>query len=162
MATKTATGGLSRITIVAPRTRMDLALPSDVPLADLLPTLLRYAGEDMADEGARHGGWALSRLGGAPLDGGRTAAQLSVRDGEVLYFNPRSDAAPEIVFDDVVDAVATATNQRPGAWQVGATRSFAVVFAAAAFGAGALAALFAGPPHLPGALAALLFAVALL
>ena len=43
MATKTATGGLSRITIVAPRTRMDLALPSDVPLADLLPTLLRYA-----------------------------------------------------------------------------------------------------------------------
>ncbi|MEU5670390.1 EsaB/YukD family protein, partial [Micromonospora sp. NPDC047753] len=49
MATKTATGGLSRITIVAPRTRMDLALPSDVPLADLLPTLLRYAGEDMAD-----------------------------------------------------------------------------------------------------------------
>ena len=62
----------------------------------------------------------------------------------------------------MVDAVATATNQRPGAWQVGATRSFAVVFAAAAFGAGALAALFAGPPHLPGALAALLVAVALL
>ncbi|MDG9672722.1 type VII secretion integral membrane protein EccD [Micromonospora sp. DH14] len=162
MATKTATGGLSRITIVAPRTRMDLALPSDVPMADLLPTLLRYAGEDMADEGARHGGWALSRLGGAPLDGGRTAAQLSVRDGEVLYFNPRSDAAPEIVFDDVVDAVATATNQRPGAWQVGATRSFAVIFAAAALGAGAVAALFAGPPHLPGAVAALLVAVALL
>ncbi|KAB1948409.1 type VII secretion integral membrane protein EccD [Micromonospora sp. ALFpr18c] len=162
MATKTATGGLSRITIVAPRTRMDLALPSDVPLADLLPTLLRYAGEDLADEGVRHGGWALSRLGGAPLDGGRTAVQLGVRDGEVLYFNPRSAAAPEIVFDDVVDAVATATNQRPGAWQVGASRSFAVLFAAAALGAGALAALFAGPPHLPGAVAALLVAVALL
>ncbi|MFG3553543.1 type VII secretion integral membrane protein EccD [Micromonospora sp. NPDC047557] len=162
MATKTATGGLSRITIVAPRTRMDLALPSDVPMADLLPTLLRYAGEDLADDGVRHGGWALSRLGGAPLDGGRTAAQLGVRDGEVLYFNPRSASAPEVVFDDVVDAVATATTQRPGSWQVGATRSFAVLFAAAAFGAGALAALFTGPPHLPGALAALLVAVALL
>ncbi|MEU5779614.1 type VII secretion integral membrane protein EccD [Micromonospora lupini] len=162
MATKTATGGLSRITIVAPRTRMDLALPSDVPMADLLPTLLRYAGEDLADDGVRHGGWALSRLGGAPLDGGRTAAQLGVRDGEVLYFNPRSASAPEVVFDDVVDAVATATTQRPGSWQVGATRSFAVLFAAAAFGAGALAALFTGPPHLPGALATLLVAVALL
>ncbi|MCX5068896.1 type VII secretion integral membrane protein EccD [Micromonospora lupini] len=162
MATKTATGGLSRITIVAPRTRMDLALPSDVPMADLLPTLLRYAGEDLADDGVRHGGWALSRLGGAPLDGGRTATQLGVRDGEVLYFNPRSAAAPEVVFDDVVDAVATATTQRPGSWQVGATRSFAVLFAAAAFGAAALAALFTGPPHLPGALAALLVAVALL
>ncbi|MDO3701473.1 type VII secretion integral membrane protein EccD [Micromonospora sp. C28SCA-DRY-2] len=162
MATKTATGGLSRITIVAPRTRMDLALPSDVPLADLLPTLLRYAGEDLADEGVRHGGWSLSRLGGPPLNGGRTPAQLGIRDGEVLYFNPRAAAAPEIVFDDVVDAVATATNQRPGAWQVGTTRSFAVLFAAAALGAGALAALFLGPPHLPGALAALVVAVALL
>ncbi|WP_369799365.1 EsaB/YukD family protein [Micromonospora sp. M42] len=93
---------------------MDLALPSDVPLADLLPTLLRYAGEDLADEGVRHGGWALSRLGGQPLDGGRTAAQLGVRDGEVLYFNPRAATAPEIVFDDVVDAVATSTTQRGG------------------------------------------------
>ncbi|MET8251066.1 type VII secretion integral membrane protein EccD [Micromonospora sp. NPDC005197] len=162
MATKTATGGLSRITIVAPRTRIDLALPSDVPMADLLPTLLRYAGEDLADDGVRHGGWALSRLGGAPLEGGRTAAQLGVRDGEVLYFKPRSASAPEVVFDDVVDAVATATTRRPGSWQVGATRSFAVLFAAAAFGGGALAALFTGPPHLPGTLAALLVAVALL
>lgn len=162
MATKTATGGLSRITIVAPRTRMDLALPSDVPLADLLPTLLRYAGEDLADEGVRHGGWSLSRLGGQPLDGGRTAAQLGVRDGEVLYFSPRAAAAPEIVFDDVVDAVATATNQRPGTWQVGTTRSFAALFAGAALSAGALAALLAGPPQLPGALAALVVAVALL
>ncbi|MGN9774567.1 type VII secretion integral membrane protein EccD [Micromonospora sp. H33] len=162
MATKTATGGLSRITIVAPRTRMDLALPSDVPLADLLPTLLRYAGEDLADEGVRHGGWSLARLGGPPLDGGRTAAQLGIRDGEILYFNPRAAATPEIVFDDVVDAVATATNQRPGAWQAGTTRAFAVLFAAAALGGGALAALFSGPPQLPGALAALLVTVALL
>ncbi|MFG1900001.1 type VII secretion integral membrane protein EccD [Micromonospora carbonacea] len=162
MATRTATGGLSRVTIVAPRTRMDLALPADVPLADLLPTLLRYAGEDLADEGARHGGWSLARLGGQPLDGGRTAAQLGVRDGEVLYFNPRAAAAPEIVFDDVVDAVATATNQRPGSWQVSTSRAFAVLFAAAALSAGALATLFAGPPQLPGAIAALLVAVALL
>ncbi|MER7270215.1 type VII secretion integral membrane protein EccD [Micromonospora carbonacea] len=162
MATRTATGGLSRVTIVAPRTRMDLALPADVPLADLLPTLLRYAGEDLADEGVRHGGWSLTRLGGQPLDGGRTAAQLGVRDGEVLYFNPRAAAAPEIVFDDVVDAVATATNQRPGSWQVSTTRAFAVLFAAAALSAGALATLFAGPPQLPGAIAALLVAVALL
>ncbi|WP_229402639.1 type VII secretion integral membrane protein EccD [Micromonospora okii] len=161
MATKTATGGLSRITIVAPRTRMDLALPADVPLADLLPTLLRYAGEDLADEGVRHGGWSLARLGGQPLDGGRTAAQLGIRDGEVLYFNPRAAAAPEIVFDDVVDAVATATNQRPGSWQVGTTRSFSVLLAASALSAAGLAALFAGPPQLPGAIAALLVAVAL-
>lgn len=162
MATKTATGDLSRVTIVAPKTRMDLALPSDVPLADLLPTLLRYAGEDLADEGVRHGGWSLARLGGQPLDGGHTASQLGIRDGEVLYFNPRNATAPEVVFDDVVDAVATATNRRAGSWQVATTRRFSVLFAALALVGGAAVALLAGPPQLPGALAALAVALGLL
>ncbi|MFK3981399.1 type VII secretion integral membrane protein EccD [Micromonospora sp. NPDC050397] len=162
MATKTATGDLSRVTIVAPRTRMDLALPSDVPLADLLPTLLRYAGEDLADEGVRHGGWSLARLGGQPLDGGHTASQLGIRDGEVLYFNPRNAAAPEVVFDDVVDAVATATNRRAGGWQVATTRKFSVLFASAALVGGAAVVLLAGPPNLVGALVALVVAIGLL
>lgn len=160
--TMTGTGELSRVTIVAPRTRMDLALPSDVPLADLLPTLLRYAGEDLADQGVTHGGWSLARLGGQPLDGGQTAGQLGVRDGEVLYFNPRDAATPEVVFDDVVDAVATATNRRPGAWQLATTRRFSVLFASSALLGGAAVALLAGPPHLPGALVALVVAVAAL
>ncbi|WP_245730715.1 type VII secretion integral membrane protein EccD [Micromonospora pallida] len=158
----TGTGELSRVTIVAPRTRMDLALPSDVPLADLLPTLLRYAGEDLADQGVAHGGWTLARLGGQPLDSGQTASQLGVRDGEVLYFNPRDAANPEVVFDDVVDAVATATNRRPGGWQLATTRRFSVLFASVALLGGAAVALFAGPPQLPGALVALVVAVAVL
>ncbi|MFX0594077.1 type VII secretion integral membrane protein EccD [Melissospora conviva] len=159
MATSTATRGLSRVTIVAPRTRMDLALPSDVPLADLLPTLLRHAGEEMADAGTSHGGWSLSRLGGKPLDGGRTAAQHNIRDGELLYFTPRNSDSLEIVFDDVVDAVATATNQRAGGWQTGTTRGFALIFAATVLLGGAVALLFTGAPHLPSAIAALVIAV---
>lgn len=160
--TRTGTGELSRVTIVAPRTRMDLALPSDVPLADLLPTLLRYAGEDLADQGVTHGGWTLARLGGQPLDGGRTAAELGVRDGEVLYFNPRNAATPEVVFDDVVDAVATATNRRSGGWELNTTRRFSVLFGAAALLGGAAVTLLSGPPQLASALVALVVAVALL
>ena len=160
--TSAVTGGLSRVTIVAPRTRMDLALPSDVPLADLVPTLLRQAGEELADDGAAHGGWALTRLGGAPLDGGRSALQLNIRDGEMLFFTPRSAVAPEVVFDDVVDAVATATNDRAGRWRLEATRRFAVLFAAASLLGGLVALLFAGPPQLPGALAAFAVCVGLL
>src|SRR5437899_573429 len=82
-------GGLSRVTIVAPKARVDLALPTNVTIASLLPTLLRYAGGDLADDGAAQGGWALSRLGGQLLDNSRTPAQLDVRDGELLYFTPR-------------------------------------------------------------------------
>ncbi|WP_163572071.1 EsaB/YukD family protein [Fodinicola feengrottensis] len=85
-----AASGLCRVTVCgAPRTRIDLALPEEVPLAELVPTLLRYAGEDMIDAGSAHGGWALSRLGAPPLDTGRSCVQLEIRDGEQLHFTPR-------------------------------------------------------------------------
>lgn len=147
---------------MAPDTRMDLALPSDLPLADLLPTLLFHAGQQLADDGVSHGGWALSRVGGAPLDTGRTPAQLEVRDGEVLFLTPRVNAAPEVVFDDVVDAVATATLERPGRWTVASTRRFATGLATVALLAGAAAVLLAGPPQLPSALTGLGLGLAVL
>ncbi|WP_433047830.1 type VII secretion integral membrane protein EccD [Dactylosporangium sp. CS-033363] len=156
-----ASGGLSKVTIVAPQSRVDLALPADVPIADLLPTLLRYARPDLADDGVTHGGWVLSRLGGVPLDSSRTSAQLDIRDGEMLFFTPRAQAAPEVVFDDVVDAVATGTQERGGRWQAANARRFALGLGVAALLAGALVALAAGPPQLPGALVALAVAVAL-
>lgn len=143
--------GLSRVTVVAPRTRMDLALPADVPLADLLPAVLQHAGTDPADEALDRGGWTLGRLGGAPLDTDRTAAQLDIRDGEVLYLTTRGHAPPEVVFDDVVDAVATATERRAGHWSTADTRWFGVGLGVAALAGGLPVMLFAGPPHLPGA-----------
>src|SRR5690349_10039819 len=74
----TTSGGMSRVTIVAPQTRVDLALPADVPLADLLPTVLRYAGDGLADDPAGRDGWVLSRMGGPPLDADRSPSQLEV------------------------------------------------------------------------------------
>jgi type VII secretion integral membrane protein EccD len=141
---------------------MDLALPSDIPLADLLPTLLFHAGRHLADDGVTHGGWALTRVGGAPLDSGRSASQLEIRDGEILFLTPRATAAPEVVFDDVVDAVATATLERPGRWVPATTRRFSVGFATVALVGGVAAVLFAGPPQLAGALVGIGLAVMML
>src|ERR1700712_1867957 len=56
-------GGLTRVTIVAPRGQADLALPSGVALASLLPVLLTQTGTDVR-AGGPDNGWALSRLGG--------------------------------------------------------------------------------------------------
>ncbi|WP_100448187.1 type VII secretion integral membrane protein EccD [Glycomyces xiaoerkulensis] len=159
MSTKSAT--LSRVTIVSPRTRIDLALPSDVPLSDLLPTILHQAGEYYIDEAGDNGGWILSRLGEDPLDTGHSCSQLSVADGEMLYLNPADAAKPEIVFDDVIDAVATATEQRGNRWDHIATKRFAVGVGTAALAAGALAVLLTGPPQLPGAIVALAVAAVL-
>lgn len=156
------TVGLSRVTVVAPQTRIDFALPSDIPLAEVLPTLLRFAGERLADDPEGRHGWSLSRLGGPPLDIARSPTQLEIRDGEMLYLSPRGAAAPEPVFDDVVDAVATATRSRPGRWREQNTRLFGVGLGVTALLGGALAMLFAGPPHLPAGLVALLLSGVLL
>lgn len=157
-----SSAGLSRVTLVAPRGRVDLALPSDVPLAELLPALVRYAGDEILDPSRARDGWVLTRLGNRVLDTSRTPAQLEVRDGELLYLRPRTPDAPDLVFDDVVDAVATATQERPGRWTVATTRWFGVVFGLTALVGGALGLLFAGPPQLPAGAAGIGLAVVLL
>ena len=58
----TGTTVFSRVTVVAPNTRIDLALPADVAVADLLPMLLEMAREASTDGGSRHGGWCLSLI----------------------------------------------------------------------------------------------------
>jgi type VII secretion integral membrane protein EccD len=157
----TVNAELSRVTIVAPATRVDLALPANVPLATLLPTLLRYAGEQLPDDPGAPAGWILTRLGGKVLDSGRTAAQLDIRDGEVLYFTPKAHAAEELIFDDVVDAVATATQRRTGRWQPDGTRRFSVTFATLSLLGGAAAMFFSGAGSVTGGVVGLLAALAL-
>jgi type VII secretion integral membrane protein EccD len=111
----------SRVSVLAPRTRVDVALPPDVPLADLLPVLLDMTGESAA--GARGGGaWTLAPLGQGPVDPSRTLASLGVLDGDQLVLRRRADAAPPPLFDDVVDAVAEATPASYRAWGPGPAR----------------------------------------
>ncbi|GIG58514.1 type VII secretion integral membrane protein EccD [Longispora fulva] len=145
------TAGLCRITVKAPNSRLDVSLPGDVPFADMLPTLLRYAGSDLADDGSSQGGWVLSRLGGDVLDSGRTATQLELRDGEILYLTPRSQVAPDYVYDDAVDAVASATVDRSGRWRLPHTRGYAVCLGVAALAGGLLVLLFSGATLVAGA-----------
>jgi type VII secretion integral membrane protein EccD len=153
------------VTIVAPTTRIDLSLPSDIPLADMLPTLLRYASEtgtSLADDPTGRNGWSLSRLGGVVLDSARSLTQLEVRDGEMLYLRPRGAEPPELAFDDVVDAVATATQSRAGRWGPSTSRIFGLILAVTALLGGAVAVLFSGPPNAPGGLVGLAMALVLL
>ncbi|GAA4594353.1 type VII secretion integral membrane protein EccD [Actinoplanes octamycinicus] len=135
--------GLARVTISAPRRRVDVALPEHVPLAELLPEVLQHAGEDLADVGERHGGWVLRRAGGGILETGRGLHPQGVRDGEVLHLCPADDEWPELEYDDVAEAVAEAARQRGGVWSPATTRVAALVLAAIALTAG-LAVLWRG------------------
>ena len=137
---------LCRVTIVAPRRRIDLSLPAEIPLVQLLPTLLRVSGDDLADRGLGHSGWMLQKLDGPPLDTGLTLVQLGVRDGEALYFRPRMSLIPDMAFDDVADVVATGKKERSDRWRPDTTRRFGLGVAAAAFAVGTAPLLTYGPP----------------
>ncbi|MBW8485254.1 type VII secretion integral membrane protein EccD [Actinomadura parmotrematis] len=150
---------LSRVTIVAPRRRIDVSLPSDVPLAHMLPTLLRAAGEQMADAGLAHSGWVLQRLDEGGFDPSQTLSALGVRDGEILYFRPRMAQLPEMSFDDVADVIATGIKDRSDRWRPTTTRAYGLGAAAAALTVGAAVIALSGPPWLAPAGAAGLIAL---
>jgi type VII secretion integral membrane protein EccD len=153
-----------RITVVGPHRRIDLALPAQSPIAELVPQLVRMAGIEAYPAGPA--GWVLNRLGSPPLEGAATVAAAGICDGEVLYLNPAATAPAPMLFDDVVDAIARAVEERPGVWRpevsrrVGAAVS-GLVFAGIAVligvaGSGLPAAAKGAGPVLAGALAVLL------
>jgi type VII secretion integral membrane protein EccD len=138
--------GLTRLVVFAPKRRLELAFPDHLPVAHLLPAVLRHAGEELADEGLAHEGWALRRGDGSPLDAGSSFAAQQVRDGEVLHLLPRRVEWPETVYDDIVDAIAAGARRRGARWAAGATRVAGLEFAAIALLVGLVTAVFAGPP----------------
>ncbi|NEA68413.1 type VII secretion integral membrane protein EccD [Streptomyces sp. SID12488] len=113
---------LCRVTVRAPARTVDLAVPSDVSVADLLPTVIGYGGDDLEESGLEHGGWVLQRLGGPPLDPESTLDSLGLRDGEALCLRPRTEALPEVHLDDLVDGISTTMQQRPHSWSAEASR----------------------------------------
>jgi type VII secretion integral membrane protein EccD len=145
---------LCRVTIVGPQRRLDISIPVDVPFAELFPTILRHAGQNLADIGLGHGGWVLQRLDGPPLDPAGTPSQVNLRDGELIYLRPGMSQLPELAFDDVADVVASGVNDRPDRWRPEYTRRF-MIYSAGAFllvGVGLL--LLAGPPWVAPSVAA--------
>ncbi|OZM71327.1 type VII secretion integral membrane protein EccD [Amycolatopsis antarctica] len=140
------TTGLVRLTIDAPSRRIDLALPERSAVAELLPGLLRHAGEGLADEGVRDGGWMLRRSDGSLVDGARTLAAQRVRDGEVLHLVPRRMDWPELEYDDLADTIATGAARTGRLWSPRHTRVTGLVVGAGAVLLGLLAVLRSGPP----------------
>ncbi|MFG3708432.1 type VII secretion integral membrane protein EccD [Micromonospora sp. NPDC047670] len=153
--------GLARVTISAPQRRVDVALPEQVPLAELLPEVLRHAGEGLADDGERHGGWVLRRTDGAVLATAQALLPQGVRDGEVLHLVPARAQWPELEYDDVVEAIADGARRRGGAWSPAATRAAALAGAAVPLAVGLLAVAAGGPGQRAGWPAAAVIALLL-
>ncbi|MEV4684792.1 type VII secretion integral membrane protein EccD [Streptomyces kurssanovii] len=113
--------GFCRVTVVAPDGRVDVALPEDIPVADLYPEILRLSGQGPAP-GAPVG-YHLVRRDGSVLEGSRSLAAQRILDGELLSLRPFSESLPPAVFDDVSDAVASAVARDRTLWSDGLMRA---------------------------------------
>jgi type VII secretion integral membrane protein EccD len=152
--------GLARVTINAPQRRVDVALPEHVPLAEFLPEVLRHAGEGLADDGEKHGGWVLRRTDGVALATGQGLFPQGVRDGEVLHLVPARDDWPELEYDDVVEAIAEGA-RRGNVWTPASTRTATLAGAGVVLALGLVGLLVAGPAFGGAAFAGLGVAVLL-
>ncbi|MCE7005774.1 type VII secretion integral membrane protein EccD [Kibdelosporangium philippinense] len=141
----TGTTVFSRVTVVAPRTRIDVALPADVSVADLLPMLLDMAGEATPDGGARHGGWCLAKLGDNPLEPSRTLGSLGIVDGDMLQLRKRNENPPPPLYDDVVDAIAESSPDSFRPWTKQTANRIGYIAGAIALVIAAVAVFMGGP-----------------
>ncbi|MGW4231036.1 type VII secretion integral membrane protein EccD [Streptomyces sp. NPDC004980] len=110
----TAATGFCRVTVVAPDSRIDVALPEDIAVADVYPEILRLTGQTQA--AGTPTGYHLVRRDGTVLDGARTLSAQQVLDGELLSLRPFAQSLPPAVFDDVSDAVASAVTRDRHLW----------------------------------------------
>ncbi|NNG19742.1 type VII secretion integral membrane protein EccD [Naumannella sp. ID2617S] len=120
---------VARVTVISPTRRIDLALPGSTTLGELMPNIVRFSGYEGGGAQEAVQAWVLQRFGEDPLDADRPVAELNLRDGETLHLRHREAALPDAAFDDVVDAVATATGTQP-LWSNTDSRRFTLVFVA--------------------------------
>src|SRR5882762_7292524 len=135
-----AAGGHCRVTVVAPTRRVDVALPEDGPVAELLPELLRLVGDPLPTPAALAAaltGYVLTGADGEALDTSASLTEQGVLHGGVLRLRPAGDAPEPAVHDDIAEVVAEAVIAGGSQWTTAALRatSLAVVAVASALGA---------------------------
>ncbi|SHG69778.1 type VII secretion integral membrane protein EccD [Jatrophihabitans endophyticus] len=139
----------TRLTIISSTLRVDLAVPMQLSVAELLTIVVSSLGRETADLGATEGGWILQRAGEAPLDPATSLAACGVRDGDVLHLRTRATHLPEVAFDDVLDAVATGVLTRTARWAPEYTLRAAATLAGALLVFALVVLLAIGPDWVP-------------
>jgi type VII secretion integral membrane protein EccD len=134
--TQHRTTSSARLRFVLGGQARDLALPAEVPLADLMSAVLTQFGAQTIEQGAEHEGWVVQRVGEPALDEDRSLIELGVVDGESLHLLPRAEQLAAIDYDDLVDGVAEQVRDHAGAVTPARIRWL--------FRAGAVAALLLG------------------
>jgi type VII secretion integral membrane protein EccD len=119
-------GRFSTVTVVGPHTTRDLALPDDLPAAELLPELLRHTGGEVGDGAVS---WAVSTPDGTTLDAEETLGDKDIADGSVLLVHDATASALPDTLEDVRDGVEDAVDDTRIRWEPATGRLLAVATA---------------------------------
>lgn len=162
---------LSRVTVIAAHRHLDLRLPSDEPLASLLPQILTLMndGTDAAQNSLSRGdrpvltSSVLTTSVGVTLENPLTLRQSGISDGALLYLRDEREVPPAPDVYDVHSFVADATERNPVLW-AGALRTAGLSAVAGLLLAGAAASmvLLGGTGHADGAPAGIVVAAVLM
>ena len=144
MSPAAAATDICRVTVIGPRRRVDIALPTNVPFADLFPTVARFCGLDQDDLVREPGGWVLQRLGQPPFGLSATPESEGLYDGELIYLRPKSVEMPTMESDDIADEIAR-VHDGSGRWSPEDAPKLAAGAAATALLAGAVMLARSGP-----------------
>ncbi|MFC9440010.1 type VII secretion integral membrane protein EccD [Nocardia sp. NPDC057030] len=146
---------LARVTILAKHTQVDMAIPVDVPVALVIPSVVDMVAQhsrsnDFDNEGERFepAEWVLARIGHPPFSNSLSLGEHGVRDGELLMLESASHTAPTPLFDDIMYNVAIADTDHYRSWTPKVARITGSVLAALTMLVGCLGLLLA-PGSLP-------------
>ncbi|MEU8996972.1 type VII secretion integral membrane protein EccD [Streptomyces caniferus] len=117
--------GFRRVTVVAPDSRIDVALPENIAVSDVYPEVLRLTRQTQPADAPT--GYYLFRSDGSALDSSRSLADQRVVDGEMLHLRPFAQSLPPAVYDEVSDAVASAVARDRRLWSDGMLRGAGLV-----------------------------------
>lgn len=98
-----------RVAVIAPGRRLDLVVPGDLVIADLLPEVLDLARIDRFDGTP---GWQLGRVGGGGFAVDRSLDDLGIRDGDLLLLRPADLPDPLPVVDEITNVTAAAAAEQ--------------------------------------------------
>ncbi|MGL6236511.1 MAG: type VII secretion integral membrane protein EccD [Segniliparus sp.] len=130
------TPSLVRVAVLGDGKLADVALPTDLPLREIVPATRRLVAPGPADEGTAAAGGrrlSLAPLGGAPFSLDATLDAVGIVDGDVLVLQPLpAGPAAASVVEDVADAAALAGARIGPEWSADVVQriasSTAVVF----------------------------------
>jgi type VII secretion integral membrane protein EccD len=110
------TNALTRITIIADHRHVDLRVPSDEPVASLLPQLRELIFDGAEDLATPSTATVLTTAVGVVVEASQTLRDAAVADGARLYLRDQGaiPASPEVY--DVASFAAESTERSPAVW----------------------------------------------